>query len=405
MKNYIKSALVSFRYSRKLAKIKNGRKNRKVKILFYVTENSKWGYQSLYEILAKDERFEVLVVVGVLNGVHKGKDRTRQNLEENYNFFKSRGMNVEYGYRNNKFVSLKSFAPDVVFYEQPWELPRSHRPLNVSKFAVTCHCPYSFQLFKNMQDLYDKFYGLLYRYYLTHELNLKRIEKHIKTKAKNCDVVGYPKLDVYNKNKNIKNCWKHKDRIKIIYAPHHALEKGSLRLSTFEENGKLILDWAKKHPEITWIFKPHPRLRYALAHTGIMNEEEIESYYKEWEKLGVVYTQGDYFDIFKSSDLMITDCGSFLAEYLPTKKPLIRPINDDAIELNEIGSLVASEYYQTRNNQELLSVLEEVVVNKNDYKKDARLKIIDEFFDYEESSAFKIYKGLLRDFGMEKNND
>ena len=52
-----------------------------------------------------------------------------------------------------------------------------------------------------------------------------------------------------------------------------------------------------------------------------------------------------------------------------------------------------------------MSVLEEVVVNKNDYKKDARLKIIDEFFDYEESSAFKIYKGLLRDFGMENNND
>jgi len=50
-----------------------------------------------------------------------------------------------------------------------------------------------------------------------------------------------------------------------------------------------------------------------------MTLNEVESYYAEWHNLsnGFVYDEGDYFNIFKSSDALITDCGSFLAEYLP----------------------------------------------------------------------------------------
>ncbi len=400
IKYFIKSIVSSICYFIKLALLKRKKTNKKIKVVFYVTENQKWGYQSLYDILLKDKRFDLLVVIGLLHGVHKGKDKTRKNVEENYQFFKSKGMNVEYGYRNNKYINLRTFSPDVVFYEQPWGLPKSHEPHNVSKFALTYYCPYSFQLFKNMQDSYSKFYRFLYKYFLTHELNLKRIENHINKKAKNCEVIGYPKLDVYKQQITDDSCWKKKDKIKIIYAPHHSLEENSLNLATFRENGRLILDWAKSHTETTWIFKPHPRFKFALLSNGVMNEKEVEEYYAEWERIGSVYTQGNYFDIFKTSDLMITDSGSFLAEYLPTKNPLIRPVNSKGIEFNETGSLLTSAFYQTKNNDELLKVLDDVVINKNDYKKDERMKVISEFFDFDEAAASKIYKGMLKDFNL-----
>ena len=394
IKHFYKLNICKINTQIKLKEIRKQALTHRIKVLFYVTENQKWGYQSLYETFAADERFEVLVVVGVLIGVHKGKDTTRKNLEENYTFFKSRNMNVEYGYKDNKYVCLKEFKPDIVFYEQPWGLPEKHKPWNVSKYALTAYCPYAYQLFKNISSAYKHLPCYVYKYFLTHELNYKRLARDYKN-IENAVVVGYPKLDTYLEPVKDNKVWKSPEKTKIIYAPHHSFESSGLKLATFRENGKLILEWAKSHPETTWIFKPHPQFKYTLMTNNIMSTQEIEEYYEEWSKIAIIYEQGDYFDIFKSSDLMITDCGSFLAEYLPTKKPLIRPINSESIELNEIGQLVTREYYCTKDNQELLNVLEEVVVNGNDYKKEERIKLASETFDFQESSASKIYKGFL----------
>ena len=108
-------------------------------------------------------------------------------------------------------------------------------------------------------------------------------------------------------------------------------------------------------------------------------------------KIDTVYTQGEYMDIIRSSDVMITDCASFLAEYLPTKKPLIRLINKDGISLNELGEKVSSEYYKSYDNDMLSQIFNEVVIKNNDYLKEKRLKLIDEIFDYKTPAAQKIF--------------
>lgn len=396
LKNYIRCVAVRKNYKKILRKLRNDIKKRKLRIVFYVSQNQKWGYQSLYELFEKDSRFEVLVVAGAFYGYPEKGKISDVVLQNNYDFFKSRNMNVEYGYVNGKFISLKEFSPDIVFYDQFWSLPGIHKPWNVSKYALVCCCPYAFQLFKNIYEMYMKFYRYTFKYYITHELNMICLQEMGVKNTDNCKVIGYPKLDVYTESINADcNIWKDSAKYKIIYAPHHSFETGSLSLATFLENGKLIQEWAEKHPETTWIFKPHPKFKDTLKKFSIMNDEEIEKYYDKWNELGVVYTQGDYFDIFKSSDLMITDCGSFLAEYLPTKKPLIRPVNKNAIEFNAVGELVTSEFYQTKSNDELLNTLEEIVVNYNDIKKEAREKLADSFFDYHEKAVSKLYKDLL----------
>ena len=63
----------------------------------------------------------------------------------------------------------------------------------------------------------------------------------------------------------------------------------------------MILDWAKKHSDtVTWIFKPHPAFRYELIKNAIMTEQEVDEYYNGWSSVGNIYTQGDYFNIFKN---------------------------------------------------------------------------------------------------------
>lgn len=368
----------------------------KIRVIFIVSENQKWGYQGVYEAFDKDEHFEPLILISLLDVVHKGKDTTRLNFEENYNFFKSKGMNVEYAYKDGKYLDLKSFNPDVVFYEQPWGLPKRYKPYYVSKFALTCYSDYGSCLFHSPNNYKQNFHKLLWKFFVDNKLDLTIFDSYNKSNSENCVVTGKPKLDVYfTKNETNDNAiWRDCDKIRVIYAPHHSIEQNSMNLATFLDNGKFILELAQKHPETTWIFKPHPQLKCALLNSGVMSEEEIDTYYKAWENVGRAYLQGSYFDIFKTSDIMITDCCSFLDEYLPTGKPIIHLINANHIEYNLFGAKIISQNYKAYNCKEIEEFFNELVINKNDYLKEARMKLISEVIDFSEPSSEKIINYL-----------
>lgn len=398
----ITNLFINFNYKRVLKKLKKEVNYRKIRVLFYVCENSKWASQELYNLLDKDEHFEPIIVVGLLNFVVTGRDKTRNNLEENYQFFKSRGMNVEYGIRNSEIIPLEEFKPDIVFYEQQWALPKSHKPYNVSKYALTAYSYYSLPLFNYTGDYNKRFHKNIFKVFADSEENLKRYEKYEGGKLNNYVVTGYSKLDVYADNNPIDEAkiWKNPDGFKIIYAPHHSFADKGIDVATFHKNGQLILDLAKQNPQTTWVFKPHPAFKLEILKNNIMSEEELNNYFAEWENVGKVYTQGDYFDIFKSSDLMITDCCSFLAEYLPTGKPVIRPLRDGNIRLNSLGEKVVEGYYQTNGNEELEKIFKQLVIDKNDPKKEIRLNSIKNVYNKNEKSVVKLINEFKKCLGV-----
>ena len=385
-------------YPKIVQRIKN--KKGKIKVGFILSENCKWGYQSLYDLFANDERFEAVVLITLLTSVHKGIDKTRQNSQENYDFFKSRGMNVEYLYKDGCYQNLKKLNLDIVFYDQQWDLPEKYKPSYLWKYLLPCICSYGFEVLHDTDNYFTKFHAFLFRSFIEHEMNYKRYQKYNKFAKDNCVIVGYPKLDVYLDKKEIRcDLWKDPNKFKVIYAPHHSFDN-ELKMATFLENHNEILELAKANPDTTWIFKPHPRLKFALLKMNIMTEEEIDNYYKEWAKIGAIYNQGDYFDIFRTSDLMITDCCSFLAEYLPTEKPLIRLVNHKSKPLNFLGDKIISQYYYAHNIEDLKIHFNELK-NNNDYKKEARKKLIPEVIDLETPASVKIFK-YFEDLFFEK---
>lgn len=380
-------------YKKVLKRIKKSKGSKPVKVLFLVTENSKWGYQSLYETFDKDEDFEPLVVVSVLKDVHKGKDKTRMNLEENYNFFKSRGMKVEYGYKNHKYIDLRKFNPDIVFYEQPWGIPHIHKPKKVSAYALCAHISYGIASNPKVLQGGKVFFTSLWKFFIAHECLLKEYYETLPDLKGIIEVTGHPKLDVYENYLE-----KEHEKFTIIYAPHFSVGKSLLHFSTFDWSGYFILEWAKNHPEINWIFKPHPNLKSHFIKTGYMKPHEVEAYFEEWQKIGKVYTQGDYFNLFKNSDGMITDCGSFLIEYFATGKPILHLVSCLSARHNELIKLVGNNYYKIYNLPSLKCYLEEIFVKRNDFMKNIRqeecLKILSKNFNSAEK-IFNYIKGVL----------
>ena len=61
----------------------------------------------------------------------------------------------------------------------------------------------------------------------------------------------------------------------VIYSPHWSLGNTPLKYATFDWNGRQILEFAKSHPEIKWVFKPYPILKGRIVEVGLMSEEEV----------------------------------------------------------------------------------------------------------------------------------
>ena len=141
----------------------------------------------------------------------------------------------------------------------------------------------------------------------------------------------------------------------------------------------MILEYAKRHPEIDWVFKPHPLLREKIVLTGFMSRTEMDAYYAEWARIGTVCSSGDYQMLFMDSSLMLTDSGSFLAEYAATGHPLIHlwcPENN--VVIPRPTQLLMDAFYRVSTPEELEKTLKLVVEERQDPKREERLRVVKE---------------------------
>ncbi len=382
-------------YKKVLKNLEKEVKLRNLRVCFLVNETAKWNAQSLYDEMKKSDIFEPFVIVTNLQNL-TGRPSYSHLLE----FYKSCVDNVQIGWDENtkQGIDLKMFRPDIVFYQQPWDLYDNQNVEYASNFALTCHFSYAMSDAAScIEAHYHDFYSILYKYFVFSDAEKEEYKNKMKDNCKNVLVLGHPKLDVY------KDYDEHKYENKyVIYAPHHSLEEDSLNYATFMWNGEYILNWAKQHPEFDWVFKPHPRLKQALIFNSIMSEEEVENYYSEWAKIGLYYNDGNYFDLFKNSKCLITDCGSFLIEYLPTCKPVIHLRNPKGIDYIPSCRIAMEAYYKAWNVDELNKYLDEILIKNNDYMKNVRIEIQKNLKLQDFNSTKKIINFLKESIGKNK---
>lgn len=353
--------------------------NEKIKIVFYVYDETKWKCQSLYDLLVNDERFEVQILVS-RTAVFDTKNSSWQSIEDvkkTYDFFKQKGMNVVLAYDivQEKFIPFLNFKPDIIIYQHPWYVETSQGPVVCSKFALTAYVPYYFPTTASEIDYYLRFHQYVENYYVFDETSRKYYADRMQNRGKNLKVTGQPFLDYFRFNPS-------QEKKYTIYAPHWTLCGKGIAYGTFEWNGKFMLDYAKQHPEMNWIFKPHPLLKKALVDNGIMTGEEVEKYYNTWER----FEHGDYLELFSQSQMLITDCSSFLGEYFMSGNPVIHLISDKAKPYNKTVKQIVENYYPARNLEELQRLLEELP--QNDWMKEQREKALEKL-NYKDNYAAK----------------
>lgn len=377
----IKYKKIQSRYSDLLDSKRNKLKgNNKIRIAFFVTQKQLWCLQSVYDAFLENESFEVVVVV--FPNEEDEINSKKFSMVDNFNFFKSFGLNVICGYdeKTKLHISAKEINADIIFYDQPF--PQLSEDLSFERTcfdALVCYVPYGYKVGNAYEGHFNMpLQNSCWKVFAESEWHKKQFIKYGKLKGFNVVTSGYPKLDAYNQlNKSSKNIWKIDDisnTKKIVWAPHWSIGN-DVSSSTFHYYYKEFQKIAQENQSISWIFKPHQRLRYYLEETGFMTRDEINRYYEFWDNLPNTkfYNECDYIDIFKTSDALITDCGSFLAEYLPTQNPILLLVNKNMIGYNEIGKKLVDSYYKAYNNEDIEKFLQNVVLSGDDVLKGQRL--------------------------------
>lgn len=173
-----------------------------------------------------------------------------------------------------------------------------------------------------------------------------------------------------------------------------------LKYGTFNQNYQFFYNFAKEHSEYEFILKPHPELKRQIVNQKLMPIKEMEKYFNDWQNLpnAQIYELSDYFDMFRTSDLLITDCNSFLLEYLPTNKPVIHLINDKSVGHNKYGQKIISGYYKVINVDEIEQLLKQLLVEKQDPLKSVREKIINDLEQSKDGVAKQIIQEIEQIF-------
>jgi hypothetical protein len=355
------------------------RKKGTLKVAFFLNHESVWKYEVLYDLMMQHSRFEPHIFICPV--VNFGMENMLFEMNKAFEAFNKKGYNVikTYDKETGNYLDVKkTFSPDIIFFTNP------HKGLQDYRFFIkqypdtlTCYVPYSITT-TNYEFAYRlDFHSLIWKIFSETPFHKEMASHNKRSKGKNSVVTGYPGFDPLLINKTPKDVWKNKNPAlkRIIWTPHHLMNELS-KLSNFLEYYDFFLELAENYKDKLQIaFNPHPLLRAKLQNDPDWGKEKTDSYYNKWINLeNGQFGDGYYIDLFLTSDALIHDSGSFMAEYLITGKPVLYMIRNESIMdyWSAFGEQTLTVHYQSRNQKQVIDFIENVVLKENDPLKEER---------------------------------
>ena len=379
-----------------------------VNVVFLPKTVAMWKYQHLYELLKKDTRFHVYIFLDPFANFSKVQRIT--DLKAMRSFFDAQNMEyVDYELEKGMpMIEIRSIVdPDIIFYTQPYDgvTEECRRHIHFID-KLLCYVPYAF-LPRKQELFYKQRFGIYaWKLYYQTESIKEYVKSVNRNKARNVIVAGYTGADDYFTPAQ-KEVWKVKDRSKkrIIWAPHFTIEEklGYFHASYFLEMASFMQELVHEYADrITIAFKPHPALYSFLCAHPDWGEEKTREYYDFWDKNENTQLETlEFIDLFKGSDAMIHDCGSFLIDYLYFDKPVLYDnpnIEEVKTTADELGINAYDAHYRVKSLSDIKAFIDNVVIGGNDYMAPIRQNFFDNYLrpkDEKTASQF-IYEDLVK---------
>ena len=319
--------------------IESLRKKESIEVVFFAMSVSFWKYDSLFQVMLAHKRYKPCILL-----VPRPDDPIeiqQRHLQEMKCFFENKGYPI--------LCNIGKLQPDIIFYAQPYTQSVSDE-LETYNFpkSLICYVPYAFFI-SNYKWAYDSaVHNMAWKLFYPTKLHLQNAQEIAFNKGKNVEITGYPLSDEFQSPPKT-DPWKIKSASvkRIIWGVHHAIFENDLAsCSTFLKYANFMLDLAAKSPDFQFAFKPHPHLREHLYKHQEWGKEKTDVYYRKWNSLANTFLfEGNYIDLFKTSDALIHDCGSFTVEYLYVNKPILYVGNQRDDILCHFGKLAMKANY------------------------------------------------------------
>lgn len=346
----------------------------KIKVVFLAIHQSVWKVDPVFKKMLDDPFFEPLILVCPYTT--NGKEQMWEDMKNTYEYFEEKGYPLlsSYDKKGDRWLALEEIEPDIVFFTNPHDLTRKEYYEDAYMNYLSCYVPYFFltTTHDNDQSIYNQiFHNAIWKNFMPHEFSFTKMKEISASRGFNSVLVGYPFVESFFDNKNTTSVWKKQDnkKIKLIFAPHHTIDDGNLKLSNFLLIADSFKELAITYKEnIQWSFKPHPILKSKLYKNSEWGKERTDKYYNFWEY--EKYTQldeGEYIELFLQSDGIIHDSGSFIAEYLFVKKPcayLNLSAEKKLSSINEFGHLALKSYYNIYSGEDLRQFITNLIKDK-----------------------------------------
>ena len=353
----------------------------KIKVGFFFENPSKWCGDELYNLFAQNERFEPTVFFYAF-----GDELTRKEFIVSLDKFKSRGLNIFEIKKSDSEVPTQ----DVLIQISPYDNgPLALRLINLKVTTLMVYINYGISVTPRTGFYKGYFFRVLWRIFFSSLISMEHCQK-INNMMRGF-FSGYPRMDIFfNKNADLHFDWKktRPDAKKIIWAPHHSVieSPNSIHYATFRWNYKFMYEFAKSHPEISWVVKPHPFLLSRAVSAKIFPTIEVcKEYFQKWDDLpnAQVYYGAYYQAVFATSDGMIQDSSSFVGEYQYVNKPMIYLMRDEK-KFHKLGEkiLKASYLVDGKDLDGIAAMIQKVFIEGDDYKAAQRKEVFDKYLNY-----------------------
>ena len=355
----------------------------KIKVLFFPINIGMWKNDYLFQLLLEHPRFEPYIVSFFVPV--DGRDFQLRNQKEMSLFFKSKGYPYidMYNAETDKWFDVKAFGPDIVFYTQAVDVAYPQYKIKALwDNTVFYYIPYCLGIENQRRGYNTLLDNICLRYFASSEFHKSEYSSFFCNRGKNIAVTGYPSFDYLRKPDHQPYYrWKYNDeRKKIIWEPHHSITKEDLlSYSNFLDIADDMIELAKKYQDkVQFVFKPHPRLRPKLELMDGWGIERTAKYFEQWATMpNTCFEDGAYFDLFLTSDAMIHDCSTFMAEYLLTEKPVAFVLRKDAgLNLNKYAQQCYAQHYVLHSMEGIEEFINNVVLQGNDTMRQSRVEFV-----------------------------
>ncbi len=342
----------------------------------------------VYRAMQLDPRFDP-VLICLPDRINANRLTDPDSLaNETYAYFQANGypeaVNALVG--KEAWLDIASMGFSYLFYQRPYNtyLPEPYTVSRTSRHSKVCLLMYAIEMLQEITDitLARDFMAYVSYYFAENtsvaDVNIRRNRRGHQLGLQKTLCLGLPVLEtLLEKQGEDSPAWDFsKNSFRVIWTPRWTTElsAGGSNFFTYYES---LTQYAQEHPDMDFLYRPHPLTFAHFLETGEMTRQQVDAFRETIENAPNISldTLQRYDTTFWQSSVLISDYSSMVPEYFLMGKPLIFCISNMVLTLSDFGKKILEGCYVVEQEAELFATLD-MLKRGEDPLKEKRLQLI-----------------------------